>query len=298
MPPSSHYDVAVLGGSYAGLSIAMALGRSLRKTVVIDAGRPANRFAPAAHNVITHDGAAPDAIRREAREQVAAYGTVSFLDGTVVQVSGRDGAFTLRLKDDQRLTAAKVALATGVEDVLPNLEGVEAAWGKSVVHCPYCHGYEFAGRPTGILLGGGDALEFYRLIANWTDRLTLFTGGRGDVDVAELRAAGATVVEEPIVGLAHDDGWLRAVRLADGASVALEALYLRPPFRQQFDAAAQLGCAVTPQGHVQVDALQATTRAGVYAAGDCATPFRAVSVAMGQGTVAGAMINRALVGAG
>lgn len=299
-PPSAPiaYDVLVVGGSFAGLSAALALGRSLRRVLVVDGGRPANRFAPAAHNVLTHDGTPPGEILVAGRRDLGAYTTVESVGTLVTEVSGEDGAFRARLADGRTVGARKVLFATGVRDLLPELPGYAACWGKSIIHCPYCHGYEYARQPTGVLAAGDAALRLVGLVGNWTDRLTLFTDGAPDPLVGQAARPGVTVVTEPVTGFRHEGGQLSAVELAGRRAVALAAVYHHPPFEQASGSPAALGCALTEAGHLEVDATQKTSVAGVYAAGDCATPMRAVTHALAAGTTAGAMVNHALIGEG
>src|SRR5690606_24019090 len=137
---SLHYDVIIIGGSYAGLSAAMALGRSRRTVLIIDEGRPCNRQTPHAHNLITHDGDAPADIARRAKEQVLAYPTVRFIRDKALSAAGADGAFDVGTASDHAYRAKKLLLATGVRDLTPPIPGFAECWGISVLHCPYCHG--------------------------------------------------------------------------------------------------------------------------------------------------------------
>ena len=288
------YEVIVVGGSYAGLAAALTLGRSLHRVIVVVSGKPANRFAPAAHNV-THDGRPPGEIARLARQDLDAYPTVEFVAATAREASRRNGRFAVGLDTGVTLEADTLTFATGMRDVLPDLPGYRACWGRSVIHCPYCHGYEYAGRPTGILTNGEEALDFLRLVAHWTDDVTLLTDGPARFDVAEAEAAGAVVVESPLAALAHREGHLTHATFADREPLPLAALYHRPAAEQHCSLPAALGCDLTAAGHLAVDATQATSASGIYAAGDCTTPFRSVAVATAQGTVAGAMLNHALL---
>jgi thioredoxin reductase len=167
----------IMGGSYAGLSAAMVLGRALRRVVIIDSGLPCNRQTPHTHSFITQDGATPAHIAAVAKGQVLAYPTVSFQTGTVVSVTGSATAFTVRTAASETIHARKVLFATGVRDQLPFISGFAECWGISVIHCPYCHGYEYRDQPTGILVNGPTALDFGKLIRNWTKKLTIFTNG-------------------------------------------------------------------------------------------------------------------------
>ena len=297
-PDDAPYDVLIVGGSFAGLSAAMSLGRSLRRVLVVDDGKPANRFAPEAHNVLTHDGTPPHEILAAGRRDLAAYPTVEFAETLVTSVSGESGAFQAQLENGQIVHARKVIFGTGLRDLLPELPGYAECWGKSIIHCPYCHGYEYAHQPTGILASGDAALHLVGLIRNWTNRLTLFTDGAPDPLVGEAARPNVSVVTDGVVGFRQNNGHLQAVTLANGRTVEVTALYHNPPFEQSSRSPASLGCAFTEAGHLRVDGMQKTSTAGVYAAGDCTTPMRSVVNAMATGTMAGAMVNHELIAEG
>ena len=290
---NNQWDVVVVGGSYAGLSAAMTLGRSVRPTLVIDSGAPCNQSTPHTHNFITQDGVPPAALAQRAREQVLHYPTVTVKEDRVVEVQGDDHHFRLRTEAGDTVHAKKVLFATGVNDIMPAIPGFAACWGISVIHCPYCHGYEVKEKPTGILTNGEAALDFGRLISHWTDDLTIFTDGEPTFDVRA--SANVNVVDRKIARIEHQNGYIKQLTFQDGSSAALDALYARPAFRQHCDIPEKLGCQLTEPGHIEVDSFQKTSVPGVYAAGDNTDFARAVSVATAAGTKAGASINHALI---
>jgi len=171
--PSNQYDVIVVGGSYAGLSAALALARARQRVLIIDAGQRRNRFAHAAHNLLGQDGRAPDAIIRDAHDDVAAYPTATFIDGTAVAAAQSGAGFAVTLEEGSTHHAARLILAIGVEDELPCLPGLRDGWGNGVFHCPYCHGYEVAGRRLGVLAFGAVATHLANLIPEWGPRSVL-----------------------------------------------------------------------------------------------------------------------------
>ncbi len=291
----THFDVLIIGGSYAGLSAAMVLGRSLRHTLIIDGGDPCNKRTPHAHNFITQDGDPPLEIAARAREQVLAYAHVSRIEDQATELRGADGAFTVSTAAGTSYTARKVVFATGLHDGLPDIPGVLECWGKTVIHCPYCHGYEYRSEPTGLLLNNDHVPFMTRLIGNLTDELTLFTNGPATFDVAEIEARGVGVLQEPIRELEHDGGDLRAVCLADGTAVPLTALYLHPHLSQKCPLPEAIGCTLNEDGFLQVDDYGLTTVPGIYAAGDCTTMLRSVAYATGSGNKVGAMVNAGLL---
>ena len=291
----SDFDAIIIGGSYAGLSAAMVLGRSLRHTLVIDGGDPCNKRTPYAHNFITHDGKPPLEIAARARQQVLAYEHVSRIEDQATELGGVDGAFMVGTATGTTYTAKKVVFATGLHDALPDIPGVQECWGKTVIHCPYCHGYEHRGAPTGLLLNNDHVPFMTRLIGNLTDELTLFTDGPATFDVAEIEARGVRVLQQSIDELQHDGGNLRAVCLADGTAVSLTALYLHPHLSQKCPLPERAGCALDDHGFLCIDDHGLTTVPGLYAAGDCTTMMRSVAIATGSGNKVGAMVNAGLL---
>jgi len=291
-------DVLIIGGSYAGLSAAMALGRARRAVLVLDAQRPRNRFTPHAHNLLLHDGAAPADLAARARQQVAAYPTVQLLATeatTATQLPGGGFAVDTPLGSFE---ARRLLLATGMHDELPPLPGFAECWGKSVIHCPFCHGYEVADQPTGIWANGDDAGHLVQLLLNWSRDLTLFTNGPATLgdDVHQLlRTHNVPLVETPVAELLHQSGQLEALRLADGRTLSLPVLYARVLARQASTLGAQLGCELTEQHFLRVDAMQRTTVPGVFAAGDCSNPMAQLAQAIAAGNLAGGMLSRELI---
>jgi len=292
------FDTVIMGGSYAGLSAAMALGRAIRQVLVLDSGQPCNRQTPHSHNFLTQDGQTPAALAELARTQVLAYPTVQLWQDTAVQATGTNNNFTVTTAAGLTVRARKLLFATGIRDLLLPLPGLAECWGISVIHCPYCHGYEYRGQPTGILANGDMAFEFGRLIRNWTDQLTLFTNGPATLQPAhreKLDALGVAVQETPVQRIMHEQGYLTQVELANGTTLPLTALYARVPFEQHCLLPRDLGCAYTEGGYLQVDDFQKTSVPGIYAAGDATTMMRAVSAAVAGGGKAGAMLNHELI---
>lgn len=291
-------EVVIIGGSYAGLSAALALGRALRQVVVLDSGQPCNRQTPHSHNFLTRDGSTPATLAAVARAEVLAYPTVQLLADTAVAASGADGHFTITTAGGTVLQARKLLFATGIRDLLPALPGFAECWGISAIHCPYCHGYEYRAQPTGILANGETAAELGLLIRNWTAELTIFTNGPATLlpeQRQRLAARGVALDETPVRQLLRQGGHLTHLALADGRTAPLTALYARLPFTQHCLLPQQLGCAHSEAGYIQVDNFLKTNLPGVYAAGDATSPMRAVAAAVAAGMMAGAMLNRELI---
>lgn len=298
MASEGRLDAIIIGGSYAGLAAAMALGRSVRNVAVIDSGLPCNRSTPHSHNFLTQDGRTPAEIADIAREQVRAYDTVRFVSGMVTGAVRTDDGFTVTLDDGAELAASKLLFATGIRDIMPATPGFAECWGISVLHCPYCHGYEVREEPLGVVGNGDAGFDLARMIHHWSRDLTLFTDGASTLS-AEQRALfdanGIAIVEESIATIEHRDGSMHAVSLADGSRRAMTALFARLPFEQHCAVPRELGCDFTKQGLIAVDELGATSVPGVYAAGDNSSPMRAVASAVAAGTKAGAALNRELI---
>lgn len=291
------FDVIIIGGSFAGLSAALALGRARRSVLVVDADQPCNRMVEVAHNLITHDGESPRQLREKAREELACYGSVHTVFASVSSVSGREGDFTVNA-DGHTWHARRLLLSTGVQDLPPPVPGLVECWGRSVLHCPFCHGYEVRDTPLGVLAEGSDGYEFARLIHNWSEHLTLFTNGPSVLSGsqrAELTDHGVVINEEHITRLLHVDGQLTQIHLEGGGQVAVNALFTRMPFRIPEELIAPLGCAIAESGHVLVDDLKRTSVPGIYAAGDLTSPMRSLAAATAAGNMAGASITHSFV---
>lgn len=291
------YDVIIVGGSYAGLAAAMTLGRSLRNVLVVDSGLPCNRQTPHSHNFITQDGERPAVIAERAREQVLAYPTVQFIGGKVTDAQRAADHFIVHTEAGEQLSASRLLFATGIADIMPDIPGFAACWGISVLHCPYCHGYEVKGKKLGLLANGDMAFEFTRLLHQWSRELVLLTNGPATLAVAQrekLQQYGIPVIEGLVSQLLHTDGKINGVEV-DGTVVQLDAIFTKPAFRQHCDVPEALGCLRTENGYLQADEFGKTNVPGVFVAGDNCSPMRSVAAAAAAGNKAGAWINKDLV---
>jgi thioredoxin reductase len=188
--------------------------------------------------------------------------------------------------------------ATGIKDIMANIEGYTECWGISVLHCPYCHGYEVRNEKTGILGNGEYGFEFSGLISNWTDDLTLFTEGASTLTAEQterIERHGIKLIEKEIEKLEHTGGHLQKIIFKDGTTTAIKALYTRSPFEQHCTIPEILGCELTDEGYIKVDTFQQTTVQGVFACGDNTTRMRTVANAVAMGTTAGMMVNKEIV---
>jgi thioredoxin reductase len=295
------YDALVVGGSFAGLSAAMQLARARKKVCVVDAGAPRNRFAAASHGFFGQDGTPPLKMIADARAKVLAYPNVTFIEGSVASAhADGSGGFNASLEGGRQLSAGRIVLAFGVQDGFPDIAGVRERWGTSVLHCPYCHGYEFSGKQLGILLESPHPPEHAMLIAEWGPA-TLFLNGNHMVDDevrAKLETRGVAIESARVVALEGPGQQLSAVRLEGGRLVPLDALFLAPRTRPGSPLAEQLGCAFDdgPFGPViRTDAMKMTTVPGVFAAGDAAMLMHNATLASADGVMAGVSLHRSLV---
>ncbi len=292
------FEVLIIGGSYAGLSAAMALGRSLRKVLVIDNGQPCNRFTPHSHNFITHDGEAPATISQKAREQVEQYDTVHFHQGLATEGKKTEAGFEIKTQAGEVFLGKKLIFATGIRDLLPDIPGLAACWGKTVIHCPYCHGYEFRQQKTGIFANGQRAFHLASMVNNLTGDLTVLTNGKADFDAAQwekLRRHHIEVIEIEITTIEQEEGQIKAVVFVDGNRMGFEAAYAAVPFAQHSEIPALLGCELTELGYLKVSPFQQTTVEGVFACGDNSSMMRSVANAVATGNLTGAVVNGSLV---
>jgi thioredoxin reductase len=290
-----NFDVVIVGGSYAGLAAAMALGRALKKVLIIDNGKPCNSQTPYSHNFLTNDGRAPAEIARVAKSQVAKYDTVKFFTGTAITANKEGGTFNVEVATGEKFGADKLVFATGIKDNLPPIDGVAECWGISVLHCPYCHGYEVRNKETAVLGNGENGFDFIKLISGWTDDLMLFTNGASALSAEQnekLHAHDIGVIEQEIEKLEHSDGYITNVIFRDGTRINIDALYAPGPFGQHCTIPESLGCELTEEGYIKIDSFQETTIAGVYAIGDNASKMRTIANAVAMGTAAGMVINK------
>lgn len=294
------YDAIVIGGSFAGLSAAIQLVRARRRVLVVDSGTPRNRFSPASHGFLGQDGRAPADILADARRQVLAYPTAAFRAGEVVDGRSDGAGFVLTLDSGEQIASRRIVIASGITDTLPDITGLAERWGRTVLHCPYCHGFEVADRPLGVLSAGARSVHLGAMLPDWGPT-TYFTQGEHEPDPAEaamLDSRGVTVERSSIVELLGAGSTLEAVRLADGSTVPLAALFVAPLTRPTGDLAERLGCVLTGEPGlrvIEVDGMQQTSVPGVFAAGDVARAMSNATLSSAAGVMAGVATHRSLV---
>lgn len=297
---SRTYDVVIVGGGAAGLSAALVLARARRRVAVVDAGAPRNAPAEHMHGFLSRDGMPPADLLATGVAEVTGYGGEVIRD-VVIDAGGSPDDYTLRLERGGSLRARRVLVATGLRDELPDLPGVRERWGRDVLHCPYCHGYEVRDQPIGVL-GGPEpgavarTVHLALLLPQWSEDVLFFphTMALSDVDRAHLDARGVRVLEGKVARFVVDDA-LRGVELSDGRTVPRAAMFVAPTFRADDALLVALGCAFDDSGWVITDPTGRTSVPGVWAAGNVANPAAQVITAAGAGSTAAIAINGDLV---
>lgn len=305
MTGKNRYEVVVVGGGAAGLSAALVLGRSRRRTLVVDAGEPRN--APSAHlqGCLTRDGMSPAEFLAVGREEIARYGVELVRDRVVDAAREEGGDFTAVLAGGRTVRARQLVMATGLRDELPPLPGLAERFGRDVVHCPY-HGWEVRDLPTGVLATSPPSVHQALMVTQWSEDVRLFLhevseAALTDEDLRRLAAAGVTVVPGEVAGLVTADDRLTGVRLADGTVHDREVLYAAPRAVPGNDLLIRLGAELreTPFGSYPViDERGLTTVPGLWAAGNASGFAEQVVNAASRGYRAGAAINGELLMAG
>ncbi len=298
MKIEKNFDVIIVGGSYAGLAAAMALGRAMKNVLIIDDGNPCNKQTPHSHNFLTNDGRTPAEIAALAKLQVSRYDTVRFIEGRALSGLQTDTGFEIAVATGETFVAKQLIFATGIKDVLPGIGGLQECWGISVIHCPFCHGYEVRNEKTGILGNGDMGFDFTGLISNWTKDLTLLTNGRSSLKLEQtekLHRHQIGIIEKEIERFEHNSGFIQHVVFKDGTTFQVKALYAPSPFVQHCGIPESLGCELTEEGYIKTDHFLETTVKGVFAVGDNASKMRTVANAVAMGTSAGMIISKKMI---
>ncbi len=295
------HDVIIVGGSYAGLAAALQLARARRRVLILDAGQRRNRFATSSHGFLGQDGQTPDAIAARGRADVLAYPTVALRESTVTEIRAGEGGFAVRAGADEH-PGRRVILATGLADEMPAIPGLGERWGRTVFHCPYCHGYELNMGRIGVLATSPLSVHQAALVSEWgaVGQTTFFLNAAFEPDEAQLAelASRRIGVERELVASAAGEAPAIEIQLRDGRARELDALFLLPRVVMEDRFAEQLGCELDmgPLGpFYKTDAMKETTVPGVFACGDVGLPTPAVALAVADGTRAGIAAHQSLV---
>lgn len=292
--PAPH-DVVIVGGSYSGMAAALQLVRARRKVLVIDAGKRRNHAAHASHGFLAQDGADPAEIVRTARRQLEAYPTLTMLDATATSASGEIDAFTVTTSDGVQHAGRRLLFATGVSDTLPAVEGLAERWGRSVFHCPYCHGYELDRGRIGVIAASPLSQHQAALLTEWGEMTFLLNGvfEPSAEERADIARRGGAIEAGRI---ARIDG-TADVRMEDGRLLPFAGLFTAPVNAPSTPIAEHLGCELeeTPFGKQFKTDMKQTSVPGAFACGDAAHAPHSISLAVADGALAGAMVHRSLV---
>jgi thioredoxin reductase len=293
------FDVVIVGAGPAGLSAALILGRSRRRVLVCDSGRPRNAASRAMHGFLTRDGMPPLEFLRLAREELRQYDTVELRDVEVVNAECRaDARFEVSLAGGARVLARKLLIATGVIDNLPDLPGFKELYGQSVFHCPYCDGWEVRDQPLAVYGRGARGLGLSLELTGWSRDLVLCTDGPSEIDAegqGRLTHAGIRLRDEPVARLEGRDGQLEAIVFTNGDRLARRALFFTTGQTQQSTLAVGLGCQFNDKGTVRTGKYETTHLPGLYVAGDASRAVQWVVVAASEGAEAAFAINTDLL---
>ncbi|TGK26004.1 NAD(P)/FAD-dependent oxidoreductase [Leptospira stimsonii] len=295
------YEVLIIGGGPAGLSAGMSLGRMSRTALVCDDSRPRN--APSSHlnNFPTRDGIHPTEWRRMVRKDLEKYKTIRFFEGSVLSVEKTALGFVATFESGEIFHFRKVILAYGVEDKPLPVPGFQELWGKSIFHCPYCHGFEIRGSSLGLISNNELTFHMLPLVNDLASDLILFTNGKaflGEEEKGLLKRNRVKLIEEKISGFLYEGERLKAVSLENAEVVEREAVFFHPtfPFTLKSRIGESLGCERNQFGFYKVNERGATSVEGVFACGDNVSPAHSVLLASASGATAGAGVVSALLG--
>ncbi|WP_051574619.1 NAD(P)/FAD-dependent oxidoreductase [Mycobacterium sp. URHB0044] len=298
------WDCIVVGAGAAGLSAALVLGRARRRTLVVDEGKQSNLPAHGIGGLLGHDGRPPAQLYQAGRTELEAYPSVQIRTGTVVSGASDGAGFVLELADGSRERTRRILLASGMEYRPPQIPGLDALWGRSAFHCPFCHGWEVRDQPLAVLASGERAVHSALLLRAWTDDVVVLANGPAGLDTAQLGQLGAANVavdERRVAEFVSAAGELTAVKFADGTQLARRGVLVATTLHQRSDLAAQLGVRTAPAGPVVVDAveidpLHRTSVPGVFAAGDVSAQMPQVAAAVATGSLSAVAVVQSLLG--
>lgn len=290
------YDVIIIGGGAAGLNAAMLLGRSRRRVVVFDSGKPRNRWSDHMNGFLSSDGMNPLEFIKKGREELQKY-NIELQDKLIVTATYSKGIFVVNDADGVVYRSRKLLLATGLKDKLPDIEGIDPYYGKSIHHCQYCDGWENSDKAIAVYGKNRDGVGQALALTTWSSNVTLYTDGTDKLrhmDKEKLQRNGVKIRTARITGLRGENGKLQQIELANGEVHEQQAMFFKTGCIQQCDLGEQLGCEFTSKGVIKTRRNQKTAIPGLYVAGDADRDMQLVIVAAAEGAKAGVAINMEL----
>jgi thioredoxin reductase len=294
------YDVVIAGGGAAGLSAALVLGRCRRNVLVCDDGHPRNEASHAVHCLIGNEGVPPGELLAKGRRELRAYGHVALRDDKLVSIAREQTEFTVTCASGFSAVARKVLLTTGLKDEVPQIDGIDGLYGRTVHHCPYCDGYESSDKPIAVYGKGDKAAGLALMMKQWSPDVVLCTDGESDISSdmrSRLEEHSIEIYGDKILKLeGNNDGDLQRIRLADGSAVDRAAMFFTTSCAQRSDLWNTLGCKRDEKGGIiRHPETEESSVPGVYVAGDASRDVLLVAVAIAEGAKAAVAINRALL---
>jgi len=291
------YDAIIAGGGPAGLNAALVLGRARRRVLLCDDGTPRNAVVDRMHGFLTRDGADPREVRRLAVAELERYPSVEIVPARIASAGVDGDGFAVVRATGETDRARRLLIATGVIDVLPEVDGLRERWGRSVFVCPFCDGWEFQDRRIAVAAPGREAIELAQELAGWSHDLIVCPSSDclTAADRAWIAASGAQLHVGSLARLCGPGAELESIAFDDGSSVACDVLFVSAPLRQHSPLFALLGCALTSDRAIAVDSGYQTSVAGCYAAGDAVTSVHQAIVAAASGARAAIAITSDLL---
>ncbi|MEW6980054.1 NAD(P)/FAD-dependent oxidoreductase [Bacillus pumilus] len=264
-------DCAIIGGGPAGLNAALVVGRGRNQVIVFDDEQPRNRVTQESHGFITNDGMTPFEIRKAGEADLQTYPNIQMKRSRIVDIQKKEDRFTLLTHEGDTVESKKIILATGLQDMLPEIKGIHDVYGKTLFSCPFCDGWELKDKALALIAENQRALHMAKLLSNWTKDLIVFTNGQQVLAEKErvlLSAHSIQVIDVPIVSIENDNGQLCSLQLANGERVKREGGFVASDFKQSAPFAEKLGCQMTKNAGIETDILGRTSVSGVFACGD------------------------------